>query len=32
LGMRLDIEPVEWDEVAGVIEDAFIHVSGPPAP
>jgi hypothetical protein len=28
LGLRLDIEPVEWDEVAGVIEDAFIQVSG----
>lgn len=32
LGLRLDIEPVEWDEVAGVIEDAFIHVSGHQAP
>ena len=22
LGLRLDLEPVDWDEVAGVIEDA----------
>lgn len=30
LALRLDVEPVDWDEVAGVIEDAFVEVTEPP--
>ena len=28
LGLRLDIEPIDWDEVAGVVEDAYLQVTG----
>lgn len=27
LGLRLDLDPVDWDEVAGVIEDAHAMVT-----
>jgi hypothetical protein len=32
LGLRLDLDPVDWDEVAGVIEDAYIQVTSKTAP
>ena len=28
LGLRLDLDPVDWDEVAGVIEDAHARIAG----
>ena len=27
LGLRLDLDPVDWDEVAGVIEDAHARIA-----
>lgn len=28
VGLRLDLGEVDWDEVAGLVEDAYVHVAG----